>query len=135
MVRVYFSRQTRTIKDELWNLVSFVQFVFSLFSALYFFPEKVQEKRLLLSAHVNDKNTRKGTAKKILRDDEYDDGICYIDASMTPCTTSSSSLSFEKGRGGGGVSVYYSPGHRLNFAAAVSKSSCKDSNGAEMLAF
>ena len=131
LVEKVFSRHQRIIKDELWNVVSFVQFVFSLFSALYFFPEKVQEKRLLLSAHVNDKNTRKGT-KKILRDDEYDDGICYIDASMTPCTTS---LSFEKGGGGGGVSVYYSPGHRLNFAAAVSKSSCKDSNGAEMLAF
>ena len=66
---------------------------------------------------MNDKNTRKGTAKKGC-DDEYDDGICYIDASMTPCS-SSSSLSFEKGRGGGGVSVYYSPGHRLNFTAAV----------------
>ena len=136
MVRGCFSRRARIVKDELWNFVSFVQFALSLLSALYFFPEKVREKRLLLSAHVNDKNTRKGTAKKILRDEEYDDGICYIDASMTPSLSSSSSLSsFEKGGGGGGVSVYYSPGHRLNFAAAVSKSSCKDSNGAEMLAF
>ena len=89
MVRVHFSRRARIVKDELWNFVSFVQFLFSLLSALYLFPEKVQEKRLLLSAHVNDKNTRKGTAKKILRDEEYDYGICYIDASMTPSLSSS----------------------------------------------
>jgi RNA exonuclease 4 len=120
-------RLHRLLAQELKNLTHFLRLLLLLLS-YHLFPSKALPKRKLLSAHLNDKNARKGTGKSSSSSTVFggENNICYVDASFT--------TSSESGSARVGVSCYYSPGHCLNFAAAASRSSCKDSNSAEVLA-
>ena len=110
------------------DLTHFLRFVLLLLS-YRLFPSKASPKRKLLSAHLNDKNARKGTGKSSSSSTVFGgENVCYVDASFTTSEN-------EDGCAGVGVSCYYSPGHVLNYAAGASRSSCKDSNSAEVLAF
>ena len=84
-------RLHRLLAQELKNLTYFLRLALLLLS-YRLFPSKASPKRKLLSAHLNDKNARKGTGKSSSSATVFggENNICYVDASFTTSSESGS---------------------------------------------